>query len=67
MSYNTDLVDQSRQAASYVDRILRGANPAELPMQEPIKYATTVNLKTAKALGFDVPPSLLVRADGVIE
>jgi putative ABC transport system substrate-binding protein len=67
MSYNTDLVDQSRQAASYVDRILRGANPAGLPMQEPIKYATTVNLKTAKALGFDVPPSLLVRADGVIE
>ena len=46
---------------------LRGANPAGLPMQEPIKYATTVNLKTAKALGFDVPPSLLVRADGVIE
>ncbi len=60
MSYSTDLVDQSRQAASYVDRILRGANPAELPVQTPTKYVTTVNLKTAKTLGLDVPPSLLV-------
>jgi putative ABC transport system substrate-binding protein len=67
MSYSSDLVDQSRRAASYVDRILRGANPAELPVQAPTKYVTTVNLKTAKALGLDVPASLLVRADEVIE
>ena len=67
MSYSTDLVDQSRLAASYVGHILRGANPAELPVQAPTKYVTTVNLKTAKALGLDVPPSLLVRADEVIE
>jgi putative tryptophan/tyrosine transport system substrate-binding protein len=67
MSYSSDLIDQSRQAASHVDRILRGANPAELPVQAPTKYVTVVNLKTAKALGLDVPPSLLVRADEVIE
>jgi putative ABC transport system substrate-binding protein len=67
MSYSSDLVDQSRQAASYVDRILRGANPAELPVQAPTKYVTVVNLKTAEALGLNVPPSLLVRADEVIE
>jgi putative ABC transport system substrate-binding protein len=67
MSYGTDLIDQSRQAASYVDRILRGANPAELPVQAPTKYETTLNLKTAKALGLDVPASLLVRADEVFE
>ena len=67
MSYSTDLVDQSRKAAAYVDRILRGANPAELPVQAPTKYVTTVNMKTAKALGLDIPPSLLVRADEVIE
>jgi putative tryptophan/tyrosine transport system substrate-binding protein len=51
MSYSTDIVDQNRQAASYVDRILRGANPADLPVQAPTKYETTLNLKTAKALG----------------
>jgi putative ABC transport system substrate-binding protein len=67
MSYGTDQVDLWRQAASYVDRILRGAKPAELPVEAPTKYETTLNLKTAKALGLDVPPSLLVRADEVIE
>ncbi len=67
MSYSTDLVDQSRKAATYVDRILRGTKPAELPVQAPTKHLTTVNLKTAKALGLDVPPSLLVRADELIE
>jgi putative ABC transport system substrate-binding protein len=60
-------VDVFRQEASYVDRILRGTKPAELPMQAPTNYKTVVNLKTAKALGLDVPPSLLVRADEVIE
>jgi putative ABC transport system substrate-binding protein len=67
MSYGIEQVDLFRGAASYVDRILRGAKPAELPVQAPINYKTVVNLKTAKALGLDVPPSLLVRADEVIE
>ena len=67
MSYGTDLVDQYRQATSYVDRILRGTNLAELPVEAPTKYVTTVNLKTANELGLTVPPTLLVRADEVIE
>jgi len=67
MSYSTDLVDQSRQAASYVDRILRGASPTNLPVQTPLKYVTTVNVKTAKTLGLAIPPSLLLRADEVID
>jgi putative ABC transport system substrate-binding protein len=67
MSYSTNIIEQNRQAASYIDRILRGANPADLPVQAPVKYETVLNLKTAKALGLDVPPSLLVRADEVIE
>jgi putative ABC transport system substrate-binding protein len=67
MSYGTDFAEQARQAASYVDRILRGANAADLPVQAPTRYETVLNLKTAKALGLDVPPSLLVRADKVIE
>src|SRR4029077_1275318 len=67
MSYGIDQVEIFRHAASYVDRILRGANPADLPVEAPTKYETILNLKTAKALGLDVPPSLLVRADEVIE
>jgi putative tryptophan/tyrosine transport system substrate-binding protein len=67
MSYGTDQVDMFRLAANYVDRILRGDKPADLPVQAPTKYETTVNLKTAMALGLTVPPGLLVAADEVIE
>jgi putative ABC transport system substrate-binding protein len=67
LSYGPDQVDIWHRAATYVDRILRGAMPAELPVQLPTKYAMVVNLKTAKALGLNVPPSLLARADEVIE
>jgi putative tryptophan/tyrosine transport system substrate-binding protein len=67
MSYGTDLIDVFRQGAAYIDRILRGDEPRNLPVEAPTKYETTVNLKTAKALGLEVPPSLLVRADEVIE
>jgi putative tryptophan/tyrosine transport system substrate-binding protein len=67
MCYSTNRFDQFRQAASYIDRILRGAKPADLPVQAPTKYETVVNLKTAKALGLTVPPGLLVAADEVIE
>jgi putative ABC transport system substrate-binding protein len=67
MAYGTDQIDLFAQAASYVDRILRGADPAELPVQAPTKYETILNLKTAKMLGLSVPASLLVRADEVIE
>jgi putative ABC transport system substrate-binding protein len=67
MSYSTDIAGLSQQAASYVDRVLHGAKPADLPVQAPSKYETRLNLKTAKALGLSVPPSLLVRADKVIE
>jgi putative ABC transport system substrate-binding protein len=67
ISYGADIVDQFRQAATYVDRILQGKNPADLPVQAPTKYQLTINLKTAKALGLTVPDKLLGIADEVIE
>jgi len=67
MSYGIDIPDQYRQAAGYVDRILKGAKPAELPVQLPTKFVLSVNLKTAKALGLDVPSLLQQRADDLIE
>jgi putative ABC transport system substrate-binding protein len=67
ISYGPNIVDQIRQAAVYVDRILRGAKPADLPVQAPTKYEMVVNLKTAKALGLALPPAVLARADKVIE
>ena len=67
LSYGPDLVDTLRRAASYVDRILRGAKPGDLPVQFPTKFEMVVNRKTAKALGLEIPLSIRVRADEVIE
>jgi putative ABC transport system substrate-binding protein len=67
LSYGPDFVEQFRNAANYVDRVLRGEKPADLPVQQPTKYKMIINLKTAKALGLTVPTSLLGRADEVLE
>jgi len=67
ISYGPDVSDSLRQSARYVDKILRGAKPADLPVEQAAKYDLVINLRTAKALGLTIPPSVLIRADRVIE